>query len=522
MKNLILFLSLTINAFGAANDSIQTQRNSTDTGTVTRVVTIPTSGQDGIFTFDGASILPRIWTFSNGIVRNGTNLKIDFSGLTLANINLTVPYSALTGAPTLAIVATTGSYLDLINRPAFALVATSGDYNDLINKPSIPPSQVNSDWNAVSGAALILNKPTLATVASTGAYADLSGKPSLATVATTGAYADLSGKPTLGTAAATNSSAYATAAQGTTADSALQPTGNGSGLTGLTQSQISGLTAALAGKQATITTGTTAQYLRGDLSLATFPTNLSSFTNGPGYITGITSGNVTGALGYTPYDSANPSAFVSASGARSAISITTTGTSGAASYNSTTGVLNVPNYAPGTGTVTSIGISSTDFSVSGSPVTTSGSITLNLGNTGIAGTYSGVTTDGKGRVTSGTTRSFSNPARTLNSAFQISGSRDCLVSYTVDIACTISLTAGQTGTLTLEYADDSGFTTNVVTVQTAVNANTGALTIGLNLTQTTTAGITGVVPAGKYVRIRTANTIGTPSFTFRAAQEVLL
>jgi hypothetical protein len=40
------------------------------------------------------------------------------------------------------------------------------------------------------------------------------------------------------------------------------------------------------GKQGAITTGTTAQYLRGDLTLATFPTNLNQFTNGPGYITG--------------------------------------------------------------------------------------------------------------------------------------------------------------------------------------------------------------------------------------------
>ena len=37
-----------------------------------------------------------------------------------------------------------------------------------------------------------------------------------------GAYADLTGKPTLGTAAATASTDYATAAQGATADSALQ------------------------------------------------------------------------------------------------------------------------------------------------------------------------------------------------------------------------------------------------------------------------------------------------------------
>ena len=54
----------------------------------------------------------------------------------------------------------------------------------------------------------------LATVATSGAYNDLTGKPTLFS----GAYNDLTGKPTLGTAAATASTAYATAAQGTTAD----------------------------------------------------------------------------------------------------------------------------------------------------------------------------------------------------------------------------------------------------------------------------------------------------------------
>lgn len=53
-----------------------------------------------------------------------------------------------------------------------------------------------------------------------------------------GVYADLTGKPTLGTAASTDSAAYATAAQGALAGSALQPTGNGSALTGLTKSQV--------------------------------------------------------------------------------------------------------------------------------------------------------------------------------------------------------------------------------------------------------------------------------------------
>jgi hypothetical protein len=46
----------------------------------------------------------------------------------------------------------------------------------------------------------------------------------LAAVATSGEYSDLSGRPTLGTAAAQDSTAFATAAQGTKADSAVQPT----------------------------------------------------------------------------------------------------------------------------------------------------------------------------------------------------------------------------------------------------------------------------------------------------------
>src|SRR5882762_3239657 len=65
------------------------------------------------------------------------------------------------------------------------------------------------------------------------------------------------------------------------------------------EAQVTNLVTDLAGKQPTITTGSTSQYFRGDLSLATFPTNLSSFTNGPGYITGnqtITlSGGATGS-----------------------------------------------------------------------------------------------------------------------------------------------------------------------------------------------------------------------------------
>lgn len=60
--------------------------------------------------------------------------------------------------------------------------------------------------------------------ATQGATADSAVQPEdLAAVATSGAYADLSGGPALGSAAAESVSAFATAAQGAKADSALQP-----------------------------------------------------------------------------------------------------------------------------------------------------------------------------------------------------------------------------------------------------------------------------------------------------------
>jgi len=119
-------------------------------------------------------------------------------------------------------------------------------------------------------------------------------------------------------------------------------------------------------------------------------------------------------------------------------------------------------------------------------------------------------------------RSFSNSSRSLNTVFQPSATRDAQVSYSVDISTSVSLSGGAVGTVFLEYADDSGFATNVVEVGRTVNGNTGTLVVGLTLNQTSTAQVNGMIPAGKYARIRTANTTGTPTFTFRSAQEVLL
>lgn len=88
---------------------------------------------------------------------------------------------------------------------------------------------------------------------------------SLAAVATSGSYNDLIDKPTL------FSGAYA--------DLTGKPT------------LFSGAYADLTGK----------------------PTNVSSFTNDAGYLTGITSSQVTTALGFTPYSAANPDGYITSS-----------------------------------------------------------------------------------------------------------------------------------------------------------------------------------------------------------------
>lgn len=115
-------------------------------------------------------------------------------------------------------------------------------------------------------------------------------------------------------------------------------------------------------------------------------------------------------------------------------------------------------------------------------------------------------------------KTFSNTTRTLNTAFQVSTTRDAFVTYTVDISVTSLVLAGTSGRVYLEYADDSGFTTNVVTVSSSPSATSGVL----NVTNLGSGNVSGVIPAGKYVRIRTANVAGSPTFTYQGSQEVLM
>lgn len=111
-------------------------------------------------------------------------------------------------------------------------------------------------------------------------------------------------------------------------------------------------------------------------------------------------------------------------------------------------------------------------------------------------------------------------SRALDTAFKISDARDASVTYTTNITLTPALLSPVQGTQYLEYADDDGFTTNVVEVCRRGFGNTGTV-VGLG-TLNSIGTLSGFIPAEKWVRVRSQNNVGTPAHAFISSQEVLL
>jgi hypothetical protein len=220
----------------------------------------------------------------------------------------------------------------------------------------------------------------------------------------------------------------------------------------------------------------------------------------------------------------NPSAFITQSGARSAISLTTTGTGGAATYNNSTGVLNVPTYANSGGTVTSVTVGT---GLSGGTITTTG--TVSMPNTGTPGTYQNVTTDAQGRVTSGQALSINDtPARSLvisttATGYQISATRAAHVCYEGSFSTTSTIGGPSGATVFLETADTNSTTAGDWTTKaTQTYSNNITLAIVLNQVQSNNWSMCRFIPAGKYVRIRSGSITGTASVTLNSTQQETL
>jgi hypothetical protein len=173
----------------------------------------------------------------------------------------------------------------------------------------------------------------------------------------------------------------------------------------------------------------------------------ASCTGNSATVTSITSGQVTTALGYTPYNSTNPSSYITTAGARTAVSFT----AGSGAYNSTTGVFTIPTntnqltngagFTTNTGTVTSVSGTGTagGLSLSGT-VTTSGNITLSGTVNGAArawANFNGATIRGSFNVSSVT----------------VNGAGDFTINFTTGLG------DGNYATLTTGSVGGSGFVT---------------------------------------------------------------
>lgn len=121
-----------------------------------------------------------------------------------------------------------------------------------------------------------------------------------------------------------------------------------------------------------------------------------------------------------------------------------------------------------------------------------------------------------------------NPARTLTSGtgatgFRPSTVRDTQVSYSVQIDTTVSVSGNSTGYVVLEICPTNSATAgDWVEISRIASGQSGTLVVGLTLNQIGGGCLSGIIPAGYYAKQRTVNTAGTPAFTARGQQEVLI
>lgn len=349
MKRILLaLLMLPALVYGAGNDLFIQQRDPLNVQTLTRTVTSPAADAILGYAFTAAipgNRVPVFFTLGSGLQLTGNVLSVPGAGAAPA-------WADITGKPSFATVATTGAYADLTgrptipaaqqqsdwlavagvtsiaNKPSLAPVATSGAYADLSGKPALfsgayadltgvpstfnPAAHTHAAGDIVSGTLATARLPALPISQTTGLQAALDSKFPAPTGSTaqyirgdgstaafpalfSGAYGDLSGIPaTFAPTAHTQAWSTITSTPTTLAGYGISDGVSQAALTTALggYATTAALTSGLAGKFNT-PTGTAAQYLRGDGSVATFPAipggTVTSITAG----TGLAGGTIT-------------------------------------------------------------------------------------------------------------------------------------------------------------------------------------------------------------------------------------
>jgi hypothetical protein len=279
--------------------------------------------------FGSATAIPVVTVNAKGLVT------------AISTTSVSIPSGALTFTGDVTGTGSTGS--------STALSIATGAVTNAMLAGSIADSKLST----ISTAGKVSNSATTATSANTASAIvarDGSGNFTAGTITAaltgnvTGNVTGTSGSTT-GNAATATTLQTARAINGVSfngsADVTVHTAGTGISISGTTVTN-SGVTSIVAG------TGISISGATGAVTVTNSITNNNQLTNGSGYITGITSANVTGALGFTPYNSTNPSGYITASS-------NTSGThTGAVSTGSacSTGTLSVTGAITATGEVT--------------------------------------------------------------------------------------------------------------------------------------------------------------------------
>jgi len=209
----------------------------------------------------------------------------------------------------------------------------------------------------------------------------------------------------------------------------------------------------------------------------------------------VTSVNITGGTAITA--SGGPVTTSGSITVSHAVSGVSAGTYGSASsvpqftVDAQGHVTSVSNVSITAGTVTSVGLTSTDLTVSGSPITTSGSITANLTTTGVsAGSYgsatqvSTFTVDAKGRLSAAGSATITTPLSVPTTVVTSGPTYSILTTdYLVVINLTVPGAMGvtlpstpATGRIVIVKDGKGDATTNNITVSPASGNIDGAAT----------------------------------------------
>lgn len=107
--------------------------------------------------------------------------------------------------------------------------------------------------------------------------------------------------------------------------------------------------------------------------------------------------------------------------------------------------------------------------------------------------------------------------------FQLSTTRNVSVYYSVNVTTTATIAGASDGYVVLEICPtNSAVAANWTEVSRSRNGQTISLAIVLQSVQNIGSELMNIIPAGYYMRLRSVNVSGTPTYSFISGQEVTL